>query len=97
MPDLIVFFLCGSYEHHPVVEKALVFLLALDQTVGLSMVQNMNNPQPVTLTVESLTVENDKNAKNTYTDRSCHQESALPGKHVINRYLALWCLSVNYV
>lgn len=49
MPDLIAFFLCGSYEYHPVVEKALVFLLAPDQTVGLSMVQHMNNPQPVTL------------------------------------------------
>lgn len=53
MPDLIAFFLCGSYEHHPVVEKTLVFLLAPDQTVGLSMVQNMNNPQPVTLTATS--------------------------------------------
>lgn len=53
MPDLIAFFLCGSYEYHLVVEKALVFLLDPDQTVGLSMVQNMNNPQPVTLTVES--------------------------------------------
>lgn len=49
MSDLIVFFPCGSYELHPVVEKALVFLSALDQTVGLSMKQNMNNPQQVTL------------------------------------------------
>lgn len=29
------------------------------------------------------TIQNDKNADNAYTDRSCHQEPALPGKHKI--------------
>lgn len=45
LPDLIAFFLCGSYEHHPVVEKASAFLLAPDQTAGLNKTQNINNPQ----------------------------------------------------
>lgn len=47
MPDLIAFFLCGNYEHHPVVEKASAFLLAPDQTAGLNIIQNMFNPQKV--------------------------------------------------
>lgn len=47
MPDLIAFFLCGNYEHHPVEEKASAFLLAPDQTAGLNMIQKTNNPQRV--------------------------------------------------
>lgn len=27
-------------------------------------------------------IQNDKNAKKSYTDRSCHQEPASPGKHI---------------